>query len=64
MIFFRSETTVMKVLNHQNMIKLIETIETKSTIYIITEIVKDGDLFEYIVSRGFLEGKKDIFLSM
>ena len=54
----RSETTVMKVLNHPNMIKLIETIETKTTIYIVTEIVKDEDLFEYIVTREFLEGRK------
>lgn len=40
------------------MIKLIDTIETKSDIYIVTEIVKDGDLFDYIVSREFLEGKR------
>jgi len=50
------ETSVMKVLNHPGMIKLIETVETKSAIYIVTELVKDGDLFEYIVHREFLEG--------
>jgi len=48
----------MKVLNHPGMIKLIETVETKSAIYIVTELVKDGDLFEYIVHREFLEGSQ------
>ena len=47
----------MKVLDHPNMIKLIDTIETKSHIYIVTEIVKDGDLFDYIINREFLDGK-------
>ena len=47
----------MKILDHPSMIKLIDTIETKADIYIVTEIVKDGDLFDYIVSREFLEGK-------
>jgi len=53
--FLLSETSVMKVLDHPNMIKLIDTVETKSNIYIITEIVKDGDLFDYITTREFLE---------
>lgn len=55
---FRTETTVMKVINHPRVIKLFETLETKTTIYIVTELVKDGDLFEYIVTREFLEGIK------
>ncbi len=53
----------MKVLNHPGMIKLIETVETKSAIYIVTELVKDGDLFEYIVHREFLEGSQ-LFISI
>jgi len=53
--FLLSETSVMKILDHPNVIKLIDTIETKTHIYIITEIVKDGDLFDYIINREFLE---------
>jgi len=53
--FLLSETSVMKILDHPNVIKLIDTIETKSHIYIITEIVKDGDLFDYIINREYLE---------
>jgi Serine/threonine protein kinase len=54
--FLLLETSVMKVLDHPHVIKLIDTIETKSIIYIITEIVKDGDLFDFIINNEFLEG--------
>jgi len=60
--FVLMETSVMKVLNHPAMIKLIETVETKSAIYIVTELVKDGDLFEYIVNREFLEEYETSFI--
>jgi len=60
--FVLMETSVMKVLNHPGMIKLIETVETKSAIYIVTELVKDGDLFEYIVHREFLEEYEASFI--
>jgi len=53
--FLLSETSVMKVLDHPNIIKLIDTVESKTHIYIITEIVKDGDLFDYIVNQEFVE---------
>ena len=46
----------MKVLDHPNIIKLIDTVESKTHIYIITEIVKDGDLFDYIVNQEYVEG--------
>jgi serine/threonine protein kinase len=55
--FLLLETSVMRVLDHPHVIKLIDTIETKSIIYIITEIVKDGDLFDFIINNEYLEGK-------
>ena len=51
----------MKLLNHPNCIKLVETIETKNNIFIVTDLVKNGDLFEYIKERKFLEGKHPLF---
>ena len=32
-----------------------ETHENRSHIYIIAELVKDGDLFDYVVKKEFLE---------
>lgn len=46
-----------KVLNHKNIIKHIDTIENKSFLYIITELVGDGDLFDYVLKNEFLEGE-------
>lgn len=45
----------MKFLNHPGVIKFKETIETKTHIYIITELVKGGDLLKYINGKEFLE---------
>ena len=38
----------MKLLNHPCIVKLQEYIENKSHLYIVTEIVNDGDLFDFI----------------
>jgi len=53
--FLLQETTVMEVLDHPHVIKLIETIEDKNHMYIIMEYAKDGDLFDYIAKKKFLE---------
>lgn len=50
--------SVLKILNHNFIIKHIETIETKSILYIVTELVSDGDLFDYVIQNEFLEGNK------
>jgi len=45
----------MKVLEHPHVIKLMDTIETKTNIYIVTDLVSDGDLFDHIKNNEFLE---------
>ena len=54
--FLRSETSVMKVLDHSTTIKLFETFDIQNKLYIIMELVKDGDLFDYILDKEFVEG--------
>lgn len=41
----------MKLLNHSCIIKFVEIIETKTHLNIITEVVRDGDLFDYITNN-------------
>jgi Ca2+-binding EF-hand superfamily protein/tRNA A-37 threonylcarbamoyl transferase component Bud32 len=53
--FILMETSIMKFLDHPHVIKLHDTIETRTHYYIVTELVKDGDLFDYIVNNEFLE---------
>lgn len=38
----------MKLLNHSCIIKLIDSIENRNSIYIITELIEDGDLFDFV----------------
>jgi len=46
--FLAYETEMMRFLNHPGVIKVKETLENKTHIYIIAELVKDGDLFDYV----------------
>lgn len=47
----------MRLLNHPCVVKLEETIENKTHWYIVTELVTDGDLFDYIMQKQYLAGK-------
>jgi len=41
--------------HHPNIVKFIAEYKTKTHIYIITELITDGDLFEHTKKNGFLE---------
>ena len=51
----RSEIGVLRQLSHENIVSLRDVIETKQTIYIITEYVPGGELFYHIVENGPLK---------
>ncbi|KAK2950847.1 putative serine/threonine protein kinase [Blattamonas nauphoetae] len=52
------EINVMKLLDHPNVVKLYEVIDTQRHIYIITEFVSGGELFDYIVHHGRLKERE------
>lgn len=41
----------MAELDHPNVIKMIESEETKDHIYIVLELMKGGELFDWIVEK-------------
>jgi serine/threonine protein kinase len=43
-----NEIYIMKSCNHPNIVKLHEEFETKDEVYLITDLVKGGDLFDAI----------------
>lgn len=45
----KREIAIMKVLKHQNVVDLVEVLQTKKHIYIILELVTGGELFDRIV---------------
>jgi MAP/microtubule affinity-regulating kinase len=42
----------MKLLNHPNIVKLYEVIETNNTLYLVMEYINNGEVFEYLVKNG------------
>lgn len=51
----RNETEIMRLLDSEFIIKYFGTFDTKEKMFIVTDLVKDGDLFDHIVSNEFLE---------
>lgn len=46
-----NEIAILKLVNHPNIIHLKETYENKENIYIVLELIKDGDFFDFITER-------------
>lgn len=47
----RIEIEALKVLQHDNIAKLLQVIETKTEIYLILEYCSGGELFDYLISK-------------
>jgi calcium-dependent protein kinase len=51
---FRQEISIMKSLEHPNIVRLYETYEDAAFIYLVMELCEGGELFDQIISQGFL----------
>lgn len=51
---FYVEINVLKSLNHPNIIHLEDTFESSDRIYMVMELMKGGELFDYVVEKGTL----------
>eukprot|EP00921_Rhytidocystis_pertsovi_P015571 GHVQ01024763.1.p1 GENE.GHVQ01024763.1~~GHVQ01024763.1.p1 ORF type:complete len:591 (-),score=80.89 GHVQ01024763.1:886-2658(-) len=49
---FRLEISIMKSLDHPNIIKLFETFEDHRNIYLVMELSQGGELFDRIIEEG------------
>jgi len=49
---FRQEITIMKSMDHPNIIKLHETFEDKRHIFLVMELCSGGELFDRIIEAG------------
>ncbi|GAA6013986.1 hypothetical protein JCM10207_000196 [Rhodosporidiobolus poonsookiae] len=48
------EIVIMKLIEHPNVLRLMDVWETGSELYLIMEYVEGGELFDYLVSKGRL----------
>jgi len=46
------EVEIMKLVNHPNIVKLYQVMETKSMLYLVSEYAPRGEIFEYIACHG------------
>lgn len=56
----KREIEIMKLLNHPNIVKLIDVFEKKEegTTFLVVEYVAGGELFDYIVANGMVKEKE------
>jgi tRNA A-37 threonylcarbamoyl transferase component Bud32 len=55
---FRAEINILKMIEHPNIIKTYDIYETTQTISIVTELIDDGDLFNYILGKPCFKDHK------
>lgn len=49
----RNEIEVLKVCKHPNVVRLYDVFEDRQSIFIVMELIKGADLYEYLNERGF-----------
>ena len=52
---FLAEAQIMKQLKHPNLIQLYAVCTLKEPIYIVTELMRNGSLLEYLQSKALLD---------
>jgi len=52
------EMRIMKQLDHPNIVKLYEVIETEKTLYLVMEYASGGEVFDYLVAHGRMKEKE------
>ncbi|KAL5019676.1 hypothetical protein ScPMuIL_002568 [Solemya velum] len=49
------EVQILKMLNHPNIVKLYQVMETKNMLYLVSEYVPNGEIFDHIAKHGKME---------
>uniref|UniRef100_A0A7E4VGY6 Serine/threonine-protein kinase par-1 n=1 Tax=Panagrellus redivivus TaxID=6233 RepID=A0A7E4VGY6_PANRE len=52
------EVKIMKQLDHPNIVKLYQVMETETTLYLVMEYASGGEVFDYLVAHGRMKEKE------
>lgn len=52
------EVTIMKKIDHPNIVKLYEVIDSQKTLYLVMEYASGGEVFDYLVAHGRMKEKE------
>lgn len=52
------QVRIMKMLDHPNIVKLFQVIETEKTLYLVMEYASGGEVFDYLVLHGRMKEKE------
>ncbi|KAL3101328.1 hypothetical protein niasHT_028084 [Heterodera trifolii] len=52
------EVRIMKQLDHPNIVKLYQVIESETTLFLVMEYASGGELFDYLVAHGRMKEKE------
>lgn len=52
------EVRIMKMLDHPNIVKLYQVIDTEKTLYLVMEYASGGEVFDYLVAHGRMKEKE------
>jgi serine/threonine protein kinase len=55
---FRVEVEALRALDHPNIITLVDVFESRGHIYMVTDLMEGGELFDYIVEKGVLSERE------
>lgn len=56
--FQLQKVRIMKMLDHPNIVKLFQVIETDKTLYLVMEYASGGEVFDYLVLHGRMKEKE------
>ena len=51
------EVRIMRMLNHKNIVKLYEVIDTPDELYLVMEYLSGGEIFDFLVAHGRMKEK-------
>lgn len=52
------EVRIQKAMDHPNIVKLYEVIDTPTTLYLVMEYASGGEVFDYLVAHGRMKEKE------